>query len=138
MSTSNTKEELLILEDEKEKERIDADIVEQQNLINVENEHKRKERRRRRRIEAAKEVEPKMGENEEQAPPKGVMEKLYDIDNGRYEGEIVKVPFAFYANTKWAGADFWKHDWDTLANMSEEQKRDPTRRNICRCLKPMA
>ena len=127
MSTSNTKEELLILEDEKEKERIDADIVEQQNLINVENEHKRKEEEEEE-IEAAKEVEPKMGENEEQAPPKGVMENLYDIDNGRYEGEIVKVPFAFYANTKWAGADFWKHDWDT-PNMSEEQKArpDPTK-----------
>ena len=56
------------------------------------------------------------------------MEKLYDIDNGRYEGEIVKVPFAFYANTKWAGADFWKHDWNT-PNMSEEQKArpDPTK-----------
>ena len=51
------------------------------------------------------------------------MENLYDIDNGRYEGEVVQVPFAFYANTKWAGADFWKHDWDT-PNMSDEQKSE--------------
>jgi hypothetical protein len=84
----------------------------------MENEQKRKEEEEEA---AAKVVEPEMGEDE--APPRGVMENLYDIDNGRYEGEVVQVPFAFYANTKWAGADFWKHDWDT-PNMSDEQKSE--------------
>ena len=101
-----------------EKQRIDAEIEEQRRQIEMENEQKRKEEEE----EAAKVVEPEMGEDE--APPRGVMENLYDIDNGRYEGEVVQVPFAFYANTKWAGADFWKHDWDT-PNMSDEQKAKP-------------
>jgi hypothetical protein len=107
----------------KEKQRIDAEIEEQRRQIEIENEQKRKEEE----IAAAKVAEPEMGEDEA-ANPQGVMEELYDIDNGRYEGEVVRVPFAFYANTKWAGADFWKHDWDT-PNMSEEQKArpDPTK-----------
>ena len=104
---------------EQEKQRIDAEIEEQRRQIDMENEQKRKEEEEEA---AAKVVEPEMGEDE--APPRGVMENLYDIDNGRYEGEVVQVPFAFYANTKWAGADFWKHDWDT-PNMSDEQKAKP-------------
>ena len=106
-------------EKEKEKQRIDAEIEEQRRQIEIENEQKRKEEE----IAAAKIAEPEMGEDEA-AHPQGVMENLYDIDNGRYEGEVVRVPFAFYANTKWAGADFWKHDWDT-PNMSDEQKAKP-------------
>ena len=54
----------------------------------------------------------------------GVMENLYDIDHDRYEGEQVRVPFSFFKGTKWVGADFWKHDWNT-PNMSDEQKAQP-------------